>query len=457
MLKQKPLNITTMYLIHNATIINEGRSSVGSVLIEGEFIKTVYPNITDVPADILNRATVIDATGLWLLPGVIDDQVHFRDPGLTHKGDLSTESRAAIAGGVTSFMEMPNTKPQTTTIDALNAKFESASEKAFANYSFYLGATNDNLAELKKIDRKNVCGVKIFMGSSTGNMLVDKRKALESIFAEIDMVITTHCEEEEIIQKNIAYYKGLFGEDVPVKYHPLIRSEEACYQSSAKAVELADKYGARLHVLHLSTAKEISLFDTKPLSEKKITGEVCVHHLWFSDEDYEKYGTRIKWNPAVKSANDRAALMQGLLSGKLDVIATDHAPHLLEEKIGGCFQAASGGPLVQHSLQMMLELSKQGKISKEEVVYKMSHAPTTLFRIHKRGYIREGYFADLVLVNPQKEYTIKQDNILYKCKWSPLENESVSTTIEKTFLNGQIAFENGEVKEIKGQALTFDN
>lgn len=457
MLKQKPLNITTMYLIHNATIINEGRSSVGSVLIEGEFIKTVYPNITDVPADILNRATVIDATGLWLLPGVIDDQVHFRDPGLTHKGDLSTESRAAIAGGVTSFMEMPNTKPQTTTIDALNAKFESASEKAFANYSFYLGATNDNLAELKKIDRKNVCGVKIFMGSSTGNMLVDKRKALESIFAEIDMVITTHCEEEEIIQKNIAYYKGLYGEDVPVKYHPLIRSEEACYQSSAKAVELADKYGARLHVLHLSTAKEISLFDTKPLSEKKITGEVCVHHLWFSDEDYEKYGTRIKWNPAVKSANDRAALMQGLLSGKLDVIATDHAPHLLEEKIGGCFQAASGGPLVQHSLQMMLELSKQGKISKEEVVYKMSHAPATLFRIHKRGYIREGYFADLVLVNPQKEYTIKQDNILYKCKWSPLENESVSTTIEKTFLNGQIAFENGEVKEIKGQALTFDN
>lgn len=445
-----------MYLIQNATIINEGKSVRGSVLIEGEIIKAIYES-HEIPADIINRATIIDAEGLWLVPGVIDDQVHFRDPGLTHKGDIASESKAALAGGVTSYMEMPNTKPQTTSIEALDTKFEMASQKSYANYSFYLGATNDNLAELRKIDKKNTCGVKIFMGSSTGNMLVDKRKALEAIFAEIDMIITTHCEEEEIIQKNIAYYKDLLGDDIPVKYHPLIRSAEACYQSSAKAVELADKYGARLHILHLSTEREISLFDIKPLTDKKITGEVCVHHLWFSDEDYEKYGNRIKWNPAVKTKEDRDALMQGLLKGKLDVIATDHAPHLLEEKAGGCLQAASGGPLVQHSLQMMLELSKQGKISKEEVINKMCHAPATLFRINKRGYIREGYFADLVLVNPNKDYTITQNNILYKCKWSPLENETVSASIEKTFLNGQIAFENGQVNEVRGQALTFNN
>lgn len=445
-----------MYLIHNVTIINEGKSFKGSVLTEGEIIKTIYYNSSDVPTEILNRATIIDGTDRWLIPGVIDDQVHFRDPGLTHKGDISTESKAAIAGGITSYMEMPNTKPQTTSIEALNAKFESAEGRSFSNYSFYLGATNDNLDELKKVDRKNVCGIKIFMGSSTGNMLVDKRKALESIFGEIDMLIATHCEEEEIIQKNIAYYKGLYGEDAPVKYHPLIRSAEACYQSSAKAIELADKYGARLHILHLSTAREISLFDIKPLTEKKITGEVCVHHLWFSDEDYEKYGTRIKWNPAVKTKEDRAALLQGLLNDRLDVIATDHAPHLLAEKVGGCFQAASGGPLVQHSLQMMLELSKQGKISKEDVVNKMCHAPAILFRVHKRGYIREGYYADLVLINPNKDYTITQDNILYKCKWSPLEGETVSSTIERTFLNGQIAFDNGVINEIKGKALTFD-
>ncbi|MDL2214839.1 dihydroorotase, partial [Dysgonomonas sp. OttesenSCG-928-M03] len=422
-----------MYLIHNATIINEGKSFTGSVLIEGEIIKAIYHD-QSVPTEILNRATVVDATGLWLMPGVIDDQVHFRDPGLTHKGDISTESRAAIAGGVTSYMEMPNTKPQTTSIEALEAKFESAADKSYANYSFYMGATNENLNELKKVNRKEVCGVKVFMGSSTGNMLVDQRKTLEAIFAEIDMLIATHCEEEEIIQKNIAYYKNLLGDDIPVKYHPLIRSAEACYRSSSKAVELADKYGARLHILHLSTAREISLFDIKPLIDKKITGEVCVHHLWFSDEDYEKYGNRIKWNPAVKTKEDRDALLQGLLNGKLDVIATDHAPHLLEEKMGGCLQAASGGPLVQHSLQMMMEMSKQGKISKEEIVNKMCHAPATLFRIEKRGYIREGYFADLVLVNPNKDYTITQDNILYKCKWSPLENETVSSTIEKTFL-----------------------
>lgn len=443
-----------MKLIYNATIINEGESFTGSVLIEGDKIKTIYAE--QPPAEILNRVEVIDATGLWLLPGVIDDQVHFREPGLTHKGHIASESRAAIAGGVTSFMEMPNTKPQTTTIEELDKKYELGAEKSYANYSFYIGATNENLKELKKVDPKDVCGVKVFMGSSTGNMLVDSRKTLQAIFAEIDTLIATHCEKEEIIQKNITHYKQLLGDDIPLKYHPLIRSEEACYQSSAEAAELADKYGTQLHILHLSTAKEISLFDIKPLSEKKITGEVCVHHLWFTDEDYAKYGTRIKWNPAVKTRADRDGLMQGLLQGKLDVVATDHAPHLWEEKQGGCLQAASGGPLVQHSLQMMLELSKQGKLTKEQVVDKMCHAPATLYHVHKRGYIREGYYADLVLVDPNKPYTITQDNILYKCKWSPLEGETMSTSIVTTFLNGKIAFENGIVNEVKGEALRFD-
>lgn len=442
-----------MILIHKATIINEGISFVGSVLIENDHISEIYKD--EVPSEILNRATIIDAKDKWLLPGAIDDQVHFREPGLTHKGDISSESRAAIAGGVTSFMEMPNTKPQTTTIDLLEQKFELGAEKAYANYSFYMGATNDNIAELKKVNPKQVCGVKVFMGSSTGNMLVDDKKVLQSIFAEIDMLIATHCEKEEIIRENIAKYKAEFGENVPIQYHPLIRSAEACYRSSAEAVELADKYQTRLHILHLSTEKEISLFDIKPLSEKKITGEVCVHHLWFSDEDYSKYGTRIKWNPAVKTKQDRDALMQGLLKGKLDVIATDHAPHLLEEKQGDALEAASGGPLVQHSLQMMLELAKKDKITKEQVVNKMCHAPATMFKIQKRGYIRKNYFADLVLVNPHKPYTVDQSNILYKCKWSPLEGETLSTTIEKTFLNGKLAFDNGVLNDIKGERLLF--
>lgn len=445
-----------MILIKNATIINEGESFQGSVLIENDKIKEVYRN--DVPFEISDNAKIIDANGLWLLPGVIDDQVHFREPGLTHKGDIASESRAAIAGGVTSFMEMPNTNPQTTTIENLNRKFELAAEKSFANYSFYLGATNDNLAELKKVDSKNVCGIKLFMGSSTGNMLVDKKKSLEAIFAEIDLLITVHCEKEEIIQQNIAHYKSLFGDDIPIKYHPLIRSAEACYRSSSEAVTLADRYGARLHILHLSTAREVSLFESKPLKDKKITGEVCVHHLWFSDVDYEKYGALIKWNPAIKSKEDRDALLHGLLVNKLDVIATDHAPHLLNEKQGGCLQAASGGPLVQHSLQVMLELSKQGKISKEEVVNKMCHAPATLYNIEKRGFIRKDYFADLVLVNPQKEYTVKKENILYKCEWSPFEGQTFSSSIEKTFLNGELAFDNGTIINSQGKtkALTFN-
>ncbi len=442
-----------MKLIYNATIINEGESFKGSVLIEGEIIKQIFKN--EVPEEIKEKAEITDAGGLWLLPGIIDDQVHFREPGLTHKGDIFSESRAAIAGGVTSFMDMPNTKPQTTTIGELNKKFEIADEKAYANYSFYIGATNDNLTEIKKVDPKNICGVKVFMGSSTGNMLVDKKKSLQAIFAEIDLLIAVHCEKEEIIQKNIARYKSHFGEDIPVKYHPLIRSEEACYQSSAEAAELADKYGTRLHILHLSTAKETGLFDIKPLHEKKITGEVCVHHLWFSDVDYDKYGSLIKWNPAIKTRKDKQGLLEGLLTNKLDVIATDHAPHLLQEKKGGCLQAASGGPLVQHSLQVMLELCRQGKIKKEEVVTKMCHAPAILFGIEKRGFLREGYFADMVLVNPEKPYNVDSDNILYKCGWSPFEGYTFSMSIEKTYLNGQLAFDNGNIKNIKGKPLTF--
>lgn len=444
-----------MILIHRATIVNEGRKFEGSVLIEGKTISKIYEG--NVPEEILNRAKIIDASGLYLLPGVIDDQVHFREPGLTHKGDIASESRAAIAGGVTSFMEMPNTKPQTTSLEELDKKFELGAQKAYANYSFYLGATNDNIKELLKVNPKEVCGVKVFMGSSTGNMLVDDKKVLQAIFAEVPMLIATHCEKEEVIRRNLEIYKAKYGEDIPIECHPLIRDAEACYQSSSEAAELASKYGSRLHILHLSTAREVGIFETTPLAEKKITGEVCVHHLWFNDADYAKYGTRIKWNPAVKTKQDSEALMAGLLNGRLDVIATDHAPHLWEEKQGSALKAASGGPLVQHSLQMMLEFVKQGKISIEQVVNKMSHAPATLFRIDKRGYIREGYYADLVLVDTNEPYTITKDNILYKCAWSPLEGETVSSSIEKTFLNGQIAFENGTVNEVRGEALRFNN
>jgi dihydroorotase len=402
-----------MILIHNATIINEGHSYRGSVLIEGENISKIFPEY--VPEYVLNHSEkVIDAEGLYLIPGVIDDQVHFRDPGLTHKGDIFTESRAAVAGGVTSFMDMPNTRPQTITIEALQAKFEMASQKSVANYSFYLGATNDNIKELLKADAKSVCGIKVFMGASTGNMLVDNENALQRIFAEVDMLIATHCEKEEIIRRNVEFYRNKFGENIPIEYHPIIRSEEACYQSSAQAVELAYKYGSRLHVLHLSTAHEMSLFDKTPVENKKITAEVCVHHLWFSDADYGRLGTKIKWNPAIKSVADRDALREALKDGKLDVVATDHAPHLLSEKEGGCLNAASGGPLVQHSLQLMLELAAQGVFSKEFVVEKMCHAPAKLFRIKNRGFIREGYRADIVLINPNKTFTVTTDNLLYK-------------------------------------------
>lgn len=443
-----------MLLIRNATIINEGTSVKGSVLVKNDRIDTIYTDL--VPEEICNRAEIIEADNLYLIPGVIDDQVHFREPGLTHKGTIASESRAAIAGGVTSYMEMPNTNPQTITIEAWEHKNEYAQGKSYANYAFYLGATNDNLAELKRIDSKHLCGVKVFMGASTGNMLVDDKKTLEAIFAEVDMLIATHCEKESIIRQNIDKYKKELGEDIPVKYHPLIRSAEACYQSSAEAIELADKYGSRLHVLHLSTAQEMTLFDTKSLSEKKITGEVCVHHLWFTDEDYDRLGTLIKWNPAIKTAKDRNELRQALLSGKLDVVATDHAPHTQQEKKGGALVAASGGPLVQHSLQMMMQLVSEDVFTKEQIVEKMCHAPAKLFGVKDRGFIREGYFADLVLVNPNSPYTISSDNILYKCGWSPLQGETLSSSIHTTILNGKVVFHNGEVvRQPMGQMLEF--
>lgn len=446
-----------MLLIHNATIINEGESFIGSVLIEGERISQIFRD--NVSEGIINSCMeVIDANGLYLIPGIIDDQVHFRDPGLTHKGDIFTESRAAVAGGVTSYMEMPNTNPQTITNDAVMKKMEIAYEKSAANFSFYLGATNDNIAELKKVDKKNVCGVKIFMGASTGNMLVNNEKTLQQIFAEVDSLIATHCEKEEIIRDNIDIYKKQFGEDIPIKYHPLIRSAEACYQSSGKAIELADKYGSRLHVLHISTAREMSFFSNSPLEDKKITSEVCIHHLWFSDKDYERLGAKIKWNPAIKTEDDRNALREALSEGKIDVVATDHAPHLLSEKEGGCTKAASGGPLVQHSLQAMMELTHNGVYSKEFVVDKMCHAPARLFGVKDRGFIRKGYFADLVLIDLNKSYTVSQDNILYKCGWSSFEGETFHSTIRKTFVNGKIAFEDGVVSEkLSGKAIEFEN
>ena len=352
---------------------------------------------------------------------------------------------------------MPNTDPQAVSLGALEQKFELASEKSAANYSFFLGATNDNIKELLKVDKKNVCGVKVFMGSSTGNMLVDNHKVLQQIFAEVDTLIATHCEKEDIIKANIEHYKKEFGEDIPIDYHSKIRSDEACYVSSAEAIELADKYGAKLHVLHLSTAREMALLSDLPIKDKKITGEVCVHHLWFTDDDYAKYGTLIKWNPAVKTQADRDALRASLNSGKLDVVATDHAPHLLSEKEGGSLKAASGGPLVQHSLQAMLQMSDEGLFTKELVVEKMCHAPADLFQIEGRGYIRKGYYADLVLVNPKKSYQVSKNNILYKCGWSPFEGVTFSHTIERTFVNGQTVFDNGKVVESSAaMALTFD-
>ena len=442
-------------LIKDVQIVNEGRTFNGGVLIEGEYILKVYDG--EVPDAIELGARVIDGKNRLLMPGVIDDQVHFRDPGLTHKGDIATESRAAVAGGTTSFMEMPNTKPQATSLEVLEQKYQRASEVSMANYSFYFGATNDNLNELVKVDPKRICGVKVFMGSSTGNMLVDNEKTLEGIFSEAPTLITTHCEDEATVKANLQKVLAEQGDQFSVKYHPYIRSAEACYKSSSKAVELAAKHGARLHILHLSTAKELELFETKPIEEKLITAEVCVHHLWFDETDYALYGNRIKWNPAIKSAEDREGLIKGLIDGKLDVVATDHAPHLPEEKSGIYQKAASGGPMVQHSLTAMLELARKGRLTKELVVEKMCHAPAKLYGVINRGFIREGYFADLVVVDPAETWTVMKSNIHYKCGWSPMEGTEFRNRVDTTIINGQIVYnDNCFDEDFRGQRLFFN-
>ncbi len=443
-------------LIKNAEIINEGERFKGAVLINGSSIEKIYRDKADsLPTENVN---VVDAEGLWLIPGVIDDQVHFREPGLTHKGDIYTESRAAVAGGVTSYMEMPNTKPQATTLELLEQKYVLASQKSLANYSFYMGATNTNIIELRKVKPQNVCGIKVFMGSSTGNMLVNDIESLKSIFAESPVLVATHCEDEEMVQANIRHYKQIYNDCVDVRFHPLIRSAEACYKSSSFAVEMAHKYNTRLHVLHLSTQRELALFDNqKPLKDKRITAEVCVHHLWFTDKDYAAYGNKIKWNPAIKEASDRDALIEAVNRNLIDVVATDHAPHTEEEKSGTCYEAASGGPLVQHSLAAMLQLAREGKFTPEKVVEKMCHAPADLFRVYKRGYIREGYFADLALINPHAPQKVEKKNILYKCGWSPFEGTVFDSRVEKTFVNGHLVYDNGEFDEnVRGERLTFE-
>lgn len=441
-------------LIKNAKIVNEGAIFEGDLLIEDKYIKEIAESISAKSSDV----KIIDAEGGFLIPGAIDDQVHFREPGLTHKGNIETESRAAVAGGITSFIEQPNTVPNAVTQELLEQKYQRAAEVSYANYSFMMGGTNDNLEEVLKTNPKNVAGIKLFLGSSTGNMLVDNQEVLEKIFSSTDMLIAVHCEDEATIRENLEKYKAEYGDDIPVKYHPLIRSAEACYISSSKAIELAKKTGARLHVFHVSTAIETDLFTNKiPLEEKKITAEVCVHHLWFSDADYEKKGSLIKWNPAVKTANDRAALWEALLDDRIDVIATDHAPHTLEEKKNPYTSSPSGGPLVQHAVVAMFEAYHQGKISVEKIVEKMAHNPAKIFKVEKRGFIREGYYADIAIVNPGLPWNVKKENILYKCGWSPFEGVSFKSRITHTFVNGQLVYNNFKVKDLRcGERLLFD-
>ena len=438
-------------LIKQATIVNENRQFVADVLVKDGLIDRIDTTI-DVIADQL-----INAEGLHLLPGCIDDQVHFREPGLTHKAEIYTESRAAVAGGITSFMEMPNTVPNTLTQELLADKYAIAAQRSLANYSFYMGASNDNLDEVLKTDTRNVCGIKVFMGSSTGNMLVDNRDTLEKLFANSPMLIATHCEDEATIQKNLAYYKYIMGDNITIDYHPKIRSEEACYLSSSMAVELAKKNNTRLHILHISTEKETHLFDnTKPLKDKRITAEACVHHLWFSDADYATKGNLIKWNPAVKTAADRDGILKAVLDGRIDVIATDHAPHTTEEKAQNYLQAPSGGPLVQHALPAMLELHRDGKITLEQIAEKMAHNVAICFQVEKRGFIREGYWADLVLVDLNKPNKVQTDNILYKCKWSPFEGQTFHSAVTHTLVSGNIVYQDGALVEgTNGKRMTF--
>ncbi len=439
-------------LIKKAQIVNEGKIVESDILIENDLISKIEPNISE-EAD-----QIIDASGKYLLPGIIDDQVHFREPGLTHKGDIESESRSAIAGGTTSFIEQPNTVPNAVTQELLADKYEIASQKSFANYGFMMGGTNDNLEEVLKTNPRNVPGIKLFLGSSTGNMLVDNPETLENIFSNTKMLIAVHCEDEATIRENTQKYLDEYGEDIPVKFHHLIRSEEACYKSSSKAIELAKKTGARLHVFHLSTAIETELFRNDiPLKDKKITAEVCVHHLTFTNEDYDTKGGLIKWNPAVKTQIDKDGLWEALLDDRIDVIATDHAPHTWEEKQNVYTKCPSGAPLVQHSLVVMLENYKNGKISLERIVEKMAHNPAILFRIEKRGFIREGYKADLVLVDLNQNWTVEKENILYKCGWSPLEGSELYSKVTHTFVNGNLVYEDGKINEEKfGERLLFE-
>tara|TARA_B000000565_G_C23767921_1_gene371049 strand:+ start:180 stop:1511 length:1332 start_codon:yes stop_codon:yes gene_type:complete len=439
-------------LIKNASIVNEGKIYASDVLIEDERIKQISENIE------IDTDKEIDASGKYLLPGLIDDQVHFREPGLTYKANIYSESKAAVAGGITSFMEMPNTNPQSLTQALLEEKFQIAEKTSLANFTFFMGVSNNNLDEVFKTNPKTVGALKIFMGSSTGDMLVDDKKVLEEIFEKSPMLIAVHCEDEDTIKHNTQLAIEKYGEDIPISEHPNIRSAEACYKSSSIAVELAKKYNTRLHVFHISTEKELELFDnTIPLSEKRITAEVCIHHLWFNEDNYKEKGTHIKWNPAVKKESDRSALFKALLNDKLDVVATDHAPHTIEEKSNTYFKAPSGGPLVQHALVAMLEFYKKGKISLEKIVEKMCHNPAILFQVVERGYIKEGYYADLVLVDLDQAWQVNKDNILYKCNWSPFEGYTFSTKVSHTFVNGNLAYENGVFNEsVKGKRLEFD-
>lgn len=440
-------------LIQDAVIINEGRSFVGSVLIDGAFVAAVYEEGDTPRAD---GATVINARGQWLLPGVIDDHVHFREPGMTHKGTIASESRAAVAGGVTTFMDMPNTNPKTVTRREWEWKMERAAETSAANYAFYFGGSDNNADEIRRLDPTRVPGLKLFLGSSTGNGAMNA-DTVRRIFGETDLPIAVHAEEESIIERNRERYINLMGEDLPPAFHTKIRNAEACYASSSRVVELADKMGVRLHVLHVSTERELSLFATgRPLTEKKITAEVCVHHLWFTDADYAAYGNRIKWNPSIKSFDDREALRHALLTGAIDIVATDHAPHLPAEKEGSCLTAASGGPMMQHTLVAMLELAARGVVTREQVVQKMAHNPADLFHIDRRGYIRPGYYADLVLVDPASPWRVTRENLLYHCGWSPMEGQTFQHVVRMTFVNGQPAYADGRVSDtVRGMAVQF--
>ncbi len=440
-------------LILNARIVNEGKITDGDVLIKDKFIEKIDRDLQSLPAD-----TIIDAKGKILMPGAIDDQVHFREPGLTHKATIYTESKAAVAGGVTSFMEMPNTVPPAFTQELLEDKYQIASRNSLANYSFFMGASNDNLEEVMKTDVSKVCGLKIFMGSSTGDLLVDDPRILEGFFSRFPSLIATHCEDEPTIRKNTEEFKAKYGENMPVRYHPLVRSHEACFLSSSFAIGLAKKNGTRLHVLHISTSRETGLFDNSiPLIQKKITAEACIHHLWFNEQDYERLGMLIKWNPAIKTKDDQQAIFKALMDDRIDVIATDHAPHTWEEKQNSYFKAPSGGPLIQHSVVAMLEFYHQSKISLERVVEKMCHNPAILFRIEKRGFIREGYFADLVLVDLNSPWKVEKSNILAKCGWSPFENHTFKSAITHTFISGHLAYANGQFNETaRGQRLMFN-